>query len=468
MINTLASNSCASINMRISRLALTLSVITIILIIAPSMVFAGDDMRKVSLHEALSLATTQSSTVLASGYARDAGIGDAATARGSLLPRIYMEERYMRTDNPTYAFSSKLSEGRFTSSDFSISSLNNPHALNDFQTAVGFEQALFAPQAALGLKIAKNESSALEADLARSREEAAYRAALSYISVQTSRAFVIAATKAKEDAEEARRVAGLRFDAGMGLMSDVFRTDVAIKAAEERLMRALAMNSNAQRSLGLALAYDGMVDIAGPIEPGVIDKVDLYITAANGRSDIRAASIREKNADNAIKLAQAKFLPTMGLSGEYQMNDHATAFGDEGKSFMLGVALKWDILSGGSTLGEVHAAESRAKEASSKLDGARQEAAYRVYEAYSNIQTAQSSVALAEATQKLAEEGRRLIMQRYENGLSTLVEMLDAQSMLDNARASLAQKQAELLSAIAALMLSSSLDIETMIKQGAM
>ncbi|PIY21351.1 MAG: hypothetical protein COZ12_05180, partial [Deltaproteobacteria bacterium CG_4_10_14_3_um_filter_60_8] len=42
---------------------------------------------------------------------------------------------------------------------------------------------------------------------------------------------------------------------------------------------------------------------------------------------------------------------------------------------------------------------------------------------------------LAQAALKTAEEGARLVEVRYENGLSPMVDLLDAQLSLDHARA---------------------------------
>jgi outer membrane protein TolC len=47
------------------------------------------------------------------------------------------------------------------------------------------------------------------------------------------------------------------------------------------------------------------------------------------------------------------------------------------------------------------------------------------------------NVALSVAALQTAEEGRRLVKERYENALSPLTDLLDAQVSLDHARASL-------------------------------
>ena len=56
-------------------------------------------------------------------------------------------------------------------------------------------------------------------------------------------------------------------------------------------------------------------------------------------------------------------------------------------------------------------------------------------QAYLSVIDAESRVAIAREAVAAAEEGGRLIRARYENQLSKMIDVLDAQSALDGARA---------------------------------
>ncbi|HBC89403.1 MAG TPA: hypothetical protein DCZ94_20880, partial [Lentisphaeria bacterium] len=68
------------------------------------------------------------------------------------LPKISLEERYLRTASPTYAFMTKLSQQRIALADFAPENLNHPSAVNDFQTAITLEQPLYVRKANIGLE----------------------------------------------------------------------------------------------------------------------------------------------------------------------------------------------------------------------------------------------------------------------------------------------------------------------------
>ena len=60
-------------------------------------------------------------------------------------------------------------------------------------------------------------------------------------------------------------------------------------------------------------------------------------------------------------------------------------------------------------------------------------------------------MSLQEHALKAAEEGRRLVRTRYENSLSTMVDLLDVQTNLDASRANVVEKEGAYLTAVANL-----------------
>jgi outer membrane protein len=68
-----------------------------------------------------------------------AGRLELRSARGAYYPRIKLEENFTRTDIPAYAFMSRLNQERITMQDFDPNKLNNPSAINNFETKIGLE-----------------------------------------------------------------------------------------------------------------------------------------------------------------------------------------------------------------------------------------------------------------------------------------------------------------------------------------
>ncbi len=412
---------------------------------------AAAQERVLSLREALISAETGNPELRAFERAVLGQKEDVGIARSFLLPKLFFEERFMRTNNPTYAFMAKLNQARFEQSDFAIPSLDHPPAVNDFQTGLFFEQPLFAPGAYIAVDMAMKEAAAKGEEFVRKKEDVAFRVLKYYLGVQTAKEFVGASEKAVDDAKAHLRIAESRFNAGLGLYSDKLRAEVAVLSAEEKLVSARKNLEVAKRALGLTLGLSESIDVT-PERPSFdVKDREYYDRSALSRKDLKSLEARYKNAENSLKLANAGYLPTMGVGGSYQVNSHRSPFGDEGDSWQLTAFLRWQIFDGTKREHERHKAQHAIAETAEHIDGLKKQISFLVYDSYLGVDEAKKGLELAVASVKSAEEGRRLVLARYENSLSTLVDLLDVQMSLDAARAGAAEREGAYLTAIANL-----------------
>jgi len=414
---------------------------------------------QLSLKEAVELGLERNHVLKATEAATGAAREGVGAARGHLLPKVAFEERYMRTNNPTYAFSSKLNQERFSSADFAISSLNGPDAIDDFQTSFTIEQPLFARKAFVGLDMAKTEYAASRDELVRARERAAFDIAGAYLSVNSAEGFVLAAEAGVADAREHLRIAEARNTQGLGLLSDVLRAKTGLLEAEQRLVTANKGFTLARRALGLQLGVDEEV-MAAPNGPEMaLRALEHYLSAAKERSDLRSMEKRTENAKAGVKLANSEYFPTIGVGGAYFMNDHDGPFGSEGESWLVSASLRWTLFDS-TRSHEAARARLKSAEAGERLSGLRQFVSFSVHKAYLDAQEARKNAELSEMALKSAEESERLVRIRYENSLSPLVDLLDAEAALAGARAAAVMKKNDR----AAAMLSLSFESGTILK----
>jgi outer membrane protein len=425
----------------------------------PEKAAAQKPLREVTLTEAVSTALAESPRLRAARSGLGATRQGEGIARSRLLPRVTLEERFSRTDNPTMAFMAKLNQERFESRDFAVDRLNNPSGINDFQTSVSLEQPLFAPEAYVGMKMARTQSAAEALELEREKEAVTLAVVRSYLSVVSAREMVQAGEKGLQNAREHRRVAQAAYKAGLALYSDTLRTEVAVKQAEETLISARKSLSVAQRALGLAMGHREPVDAREARELKT-RPLDEYLQAVRERADIQAMERRVSNARNGVRLTTARFLPTVGVGARYQLNDDDTPFGSDGDSYQVGAFLRWTAFEGALRIHQRAQAKHRLEEARERLEGMRMEAEFRVHEAYLSVQEARRSLALARARRELARENLRLVEARYGNALATVVDLLDAQAALDEARAGVVRMKNMYLQAEAELTFRSGLLLE--------
>ena len=99
-----------------------------------------------TMEQAVAVALEHNHEIKAVQSALAAGRADIGIARSNLLPRISFEERFLRTNNPGWAFMSRLNQSRIEAQDFNPALLNSPDAINDFQSSISLS-SLFSWEA---------------------------------------------------------------------------------------------------------------------------------------------------------------------------------------------------------------------------------------------------------------------------------------------------------------------------------
>lgn len=408
-----------------------------------------------SLKEAIEIALKDNPELRAGSMNLKATEQDISIARSYLLPQLRIEERFMRTDNPVYVFSTKINQERFTIEDLmgAPGTFNNPQPVSNFQTVLSVEMPVYVRKAWLGLDISKTQYKTVNIEFERKKEEVAFEVIRAYLGVRTAKEYLNVARLGLENAEEHLRIAKKRAEAGLGLQSDVLRAEVGVAEAKARLVSAEKNLLIAKRALGLLMGLEEPVEIRDEIVPEFeLLNESYYMEKALQGKEIKAMELRYENAKKMLSLERSDYIPQLGIGAQYELDDPNTPFGSEGKSWQVMAFLRWDIFSGGRTHAGSKKAEYKLKEAGEYLEGLKKSMRFRVHEAYSSVLEARAHLELARSGLQAAEEGRRLIKIRYENNLAKIVDLLDSQTALDNARAQVVHKEGAYYEAIARLM----------------
>ena len=398
---------------------------------------AASAMEAVDFSQAVARALSNNAFVQAAQEEATAARNDADVARGHLLPSVRFDEKFVRTTVPAEAFALKMNQGMLLSSDFAdVSNFNSPPPRNDFIGTLSLEQPLFAPKAYYGYGMAKVEADAKGQDLYRRKEEAVYRVVATVLDVVTSRQFVEVAGQGLADTREHLRIAETLEAAGMGLTSDVLRAKVAVFSAEGAKVTAGNRLELARRRLALAMGEPGAppVDVIGP-PPEFPDPGAPLDNGTTGRADLLASSLRVANAGSNVELRKSGYLPDVGFAAAYQVDAEDSPFSPDSHSWRVGVGLTWNIFDGMRREAEVGKAVAELRRTQAYDRGARDQAAFEAAQADLGVKEATLRAEIARAALASAEESVRLLTSRYENRLGRMVDLLDAQTALDAARA---------------------------------
>ncbi|MEW6720311.1 MAG: TolC family protein [Thermodesulfobacteriota bacterium] len=400
---------------------------------------AAHAMDAVDFRQALARAFRGNPALAAAGLGYAAGREDVGAARSAFFPSLVFEHRFVRTSLPAEAFALKLNEGRLAQEDFQdVANFNDPPPRNDFISTLTLEQPLIAPGAYVGYRMARTEGEAKRLDLSRAKEETAYRVLAAFLDVLTAKARVGVAERELSDSLEHLRIAEAAERAGTGPSSDVLRSKVSVAAAEGGKVTAENRLELARRALALAMGEKGaaMADAAGPPpefpEPGTLEE---HQAAALMRPDLRAGSLRVENAGGNESLKKAEYLPTVGLTGAYQVDAEGGPFHSDNRSWKVGVGLRWNLFDGLRRESEVSRAAIERRKAEELHRGEADRASFEVAAAWLGIREAMRRVEIARAAEASADEGVRRIRARYENQLGRMIDLLDAQAALNRVRA---------------------------------
>lgn len=389
------------------------------------------------LKDALKISLENNNELVAMKNSLSATERDIGIAKSLLMPKIKMDESFISTNNPGQVFALKIDQRRFTSSDLAGApdSFNNPGIINNFTTGIGIEQPIFIKKANVGIEMAKKEYSSYGYEYLRKQEEVALRVAQSYLSISTAKEYINTSNKAINDANEHLRIANVKYESGTGLYSDVLRANTALTESQQNLVTAEKNLNVAKRALGLILGKQEIIDVADDVPEITLQGSDYYNNVSLYRNDIKSMEIKVENAKNNIKFAESDYFPTIGAGAGYQLYDHRAPFAFEGRNYIASAAMRWDAFDGKKRKYEKLKAQDQLAEVQQYLEGLKNNVSYKVFESMQKIEEAKKNLELSEASLISAEEGTRLVLKRWENSLSTFVELMDAQTNLDRARA---------------------------------
>lgn len=398
----------------------------------------------VSLREAVNRALKNNHLLKAASLEEGAAREGVAVSRSRYLPRVSLESGALLSTTPSSVFMMKLDEGRIDPvSDFSAAKLNNPDARGDFRTSLRLEQPLLDFGIGTGVQLAEKDAEAAQASLDLARERMAFRVYLAYLEVRRARAFREIADQALADAKEHVRLAQVRERDGVGLKSDQLRAATEVSEAEQSQLTAVNDLELARMRLNLVVggAQGEALDIAEApqLKDSGAGSRELVELAQRSRPDLKVAEKAVQKGELAVRQAKDAYLPTVYASASYQVNDRDLPLGYDHDSWNVGVNLRWDLFDGTRRSHEKGRAELSRQAAAEVLEDQRREAGLQVTEALLRRQEATSKLAAARAALEAAREAVRLVGLRFQNGLSPMVELMDAEAALNRARANLVQ-----------------------------
>ena len=177
------------------------------------------------------------------------------------------------------------------------------------------------------------------------------------------------------------------------------------------------------------------------IRARLLDGIDHYTelvqTALKARHDLQEVSVAVEKADLGVKMANSAWWPRAFATASYELNARDLPFTNDNDAWMVGAGLRWELFDGLRRIDRKDSASAHRDAAAQQLERYKKEVSFEVIESMLRRDEAAKRLAVAQGAVSQAEEGVRLIGKRFENSISPMVELIDAQTALNRSRANL-------------------------------
>lgn len=416
-----------------------------VLLFRPLSSGAGETVAPLTLDRAVTLALQHNPRLQASQATIDAAQANVARSRAAFLPTLHLQEVYTRTDDPTAVFGTKLSHGKFSEREFSIAKLTSPSALGSFHSTLSFSQPLYAggqTQAAFTRAQLHQYVSKLQHD--RLTQKVIFAVAKSYYHVLYTQKQLTVLHAAMTTAQTIVNFAQQRFDSGLTVEADVLSTEVRLATLKEKEITTQQQHALAYSLLNnaMGLPLETIWDIDDRLLQSTASPVptlaELEQRALDQRPDYQQLAFEEQSQQQAVSQAQGAFLPTVHAVASYNLNrPDFLARGQD--NWSIGVVAQWNLFNGGAD----YAALAEARAGVHRMQAFRTQTAntikLEVREALTILSSAKERIAVAERAVTQAEAAWQIATDRYQVGLTTIVDVLRYEEALTQARSSLSE-----------------------------
>ncbi|MCD6197527.1 MAG: TolC family protein [Deltaproteobacteria bacterium] len=369
----------------------------------------------------------------------DASKARVSQARSGFFPQVDVSQSFNQTTNPMWAFGTKLNQEIITPEDFDPERFNDPDAIDNFAATVSVNLPVYdRGKNWIGLNQAKLDHEAFSLSADRIRQQVIVDIVISYSDALLAHEnLLMVVHKTLEVAKAHFKMVRSRFKSGLVVKNDLLRAEVRIAELKQERLQAQSQvdAANAMLNVAMGVEIDRSFQLQTPLER-MSEKPDCLgtwiSTSLENRPDLEQIRIQEIIAQKEVKKAKAAHLPGLYLLGSYEINSED--FSETGNDYTVGAIMRFNLFSGFGKQSKVKEAMADVRRTHAMARRLEQDIKVETRQAFFQAQSAFERIGVAKAAVAQADEGLRIVRNRYENGLFTIVNLLDAEVALQQAR----------------------------------
>ena len=406
---------------------------------------ASAENLQINLADAVNLALQNNRTIEQSAEDRESARWRLSAVRRSFGPRLTWNSTANRIGGRYYNYN------RFLRYQFDAATdeekIQSGHTLEDFP----LYKSEFANTLSLSIpvysggqlesqkKSAEYNLNSADLTLENSRQEVKYQTTRAYYQVLQYSDMMNVQQEEMQNLSEHLQTVQIQYEVGTVAMSDVLATNVQLANSRQNYNSAQANYENAVATLNnlMGLPVDSTLTIDDDLKYSSFDwnENSCLEYALNHRPDGIAAMYDVKSSEAAVSQAKAGRRPNVSavVSGSIT-GEGAFKADHRNESWAAGLEMNWDIFDNNVTSAQIHQAKSAQKKSESIAKQQIENIRLEVHNAYTALRIAEKNIQITADAINQAQEQYLIAKVRYEEGVDTNLNVMDAQEKLTQAR----------------------------------
>ncbi len=289
------------------------------------------------------------------------------------------------------------------------------------------------------IKAAQEQVNFDRLDLLRVEQKLRGDVLTAYYDLQEAGSAVIINKAAVTDATRSLSDAQLQEKAGVGTKFDILRAQVQLATANQDLTRSQGQQQTSQKKIAQLLSVNEnteyqAADAVKELGSWNYSLEDSLVVAFKNRPELKQQLVRRSVSEQQQIIASAADSAQVNLFANYSLGKTISSTNPLQDQYSLGARLTWNFLDGGAAGSRSNQEKVNQEIAENQFTTTRNQIRFEIEQAYNNLGTNKKNIITSTQALKQAEESLKLARLRFQAGVGTQTDVIQAQTELARAR----------------------------------
>lgn len=390
--------------------------------------FTSYSQQSLNLEDALAKAMANNKQLRIQILENDLANADIKKLHSAYLPHLNLNYQFYATNDPLNAFGFNLQQSGIQTSDFNPDLLNNPETRYHGNTKLTIQQALFHYDLIALKKGLKARLKATQYQQVHAENKIKLEVKNAFTDLQYLYAALEVSQRGLSAFTENERVIKNFMQQGLTKKSDLYAVQIELANIEFQISQLKRSIENLSSYISF-LTGEFKSNIYIPSSALSLDSLQIFENSLADRPDFKAmqAAIESRNFTRTSELQG--IIPKLNAFGEFNLYDkNVLGFGHP--AYTAGIQLQWNLFNGNARSYSAKKQELEIEKANVEMSMAYDQAQLEILKTENDRKASQDNMMLSQKQVTLSEENKKLIHDRFQQGLEKTADVLNAELIL--------------------------------------